>query len=64
MAAERQMDPKSVLEEEVLPKLDEAKQKLEQFDQRLRAFVVEHPFLALGGAVFVGYLVARAAQRR
>lgn len=64
MAAETDLGTKSVLESEVLPRLDEAKQKLDQLDQRVRSFVVEHPVLALGGAVLLGYLVARAASRR
>ncbi len=32
-------------------------------DRRARALSREHPFLALGGAVLVGFLVGRVASR-
>ncbi len=64
MTTEQQMESKNVLESEVLPRLDEAKHKLDELNQRVRGFVVEYPVVALGGAVLLGYLVARAAQRR
>lgn len=64
MTAAQQMESKTALESELLPRLDEARQKLDELNQRVRGFVVEHPVLSLGGAVLLGYLVARAAQRR
>ena len=64
MTTEQQIKAKNVLESEVLPRLDEAKHKLGELNDRVRAFAVERPLLALGGAVLLGYLLARVAQRR
>ena len=41
----------------------EVADKLGALDRKARAFSREHPFLALTGAVLVGFIVGRAASR-
>ena len=41
----------------------EASQRLAQVDRRARTLSHDHPFLALAGAVFFGFIVGRAASR-
>ena len=64
MTMEQQLRANKVLESQVLPRLEEAKQKLDEVNQRVRGFAIQHPVVALGGAVLLGYVIARAALRR
>ena len=64
MTIEQQLRANKVLESQVLPRLEEAKHKLDELNQRVRGFSIEHPLVALGGAVLLGYLIARVALRR
>lgn len=45
------------------PRLSELQQRLQEMDQRTREFVVEHPFMAVGIAVGVGYMIGRIVSR-
>ena len=53
--------------QEIAHKLQEQgerlREQLETIDERTRAFVQEHPLVAVGGAVFLGYVIARFASR-
>jgi ElaB/YqjD/DUF883 family membrane-anchored ribosome-binding protein len=53
--------------QEIAHKLQEQgerlREQLETVDVRTRAFVQEHPLIAVGGAVFFGYVIARIASR-
>ena len=42
---------------------ESARERLEEADRRVRAFVREHPFVALGAAVASGFFLARIASR-
>jgi ElaB/YqjD/DUF883 family membrane-anchored ribosome-binding protein len=52
------------LEEVLRDGLDEARELASEADRRLRDLVVEHPLLALGGAVVAGYALGRLLRRR
>lgn len=53
--------------QEIARTLQQQSERLrEQFhdlDERTRAFVQEHPLVAVGGAVLFGYVIARIASR-
>ena len=46
------------------PQIDEAKQRLEDANGRITAFVQEHPGACLVGAIALGYAIARIARRQ
>lgn len=50
-------------EEAVDSPYDEARRRVADADRQVRQFVVEHPFVAVFGAVAVGYFVGRLVSR-
>jgi ElaB/YqjD/DUF883 family membrane-anchored ribosome-binding protein len=42
---------------------EKLREQLSTIDTRTREFVQEHPIVAVGGAVFLGYVIARIASR-
>ena len=45
------------------PALDDVKDRLRSVNERVSAFVREHPAACVAGAVALGYLAARLARR-
>lgn len=56
-------DEPEELDEQDTPALSDVRQRLQEIDQRTREFVVEHPFMAVGIAVGVGYMIGRIVSR-
>lgn len=42
---------------------EELKERARELDSRTRSFVMERPFVAVGGALAVGFLIARLLRR-
>jgi ElaB/YqjD/DUF883 family membrane-anchored ribosome-binding protein len=47
----------------IRPTLDDVKDRLKSVNDRVSAFVREHPAACVAGAVALGYLAARLARR-
>ena len=52
------------LQAKLAPQLEEARDKLSDFNSRAKAFIRERPGTCLLGAVAAGYLIGRLASRR
>lgn len=46
------------------PQIEEAKDRLQSFNNQVTGFIKEHPAACLLGAAAVGYLLARLARRQ
>lgn len=57
-------DPMSAARERLGPRLDEAKQKLESLNLKVKSFVKENPGTALLGALAVGFVVGRLVSKK
>jgi ElaB/YqjD/DUF883 family membrane-anchored ribosome-binding protein len=51
------------LVDRIRPTLDDVKDRLKSVNDRVSAFVREHPAACVAGAVALGYLAARLARR-
>lgn len=49
--------------EEIIPGVDSAAASLESLDQQLRPYIEAHPFVAVGIAAGVGFLIGRLVSR-
>lgn len=52
------------LEDRFAPKIEEARQQLNLFNQRAKSFIRENPGTTLLCAVGVGYLIGKLASRK
>jgi ElaB/YqjD/DUF883 family membrane-anchored ribosome-binding protein len=56
-------DAANDLVDRIRPALDDVKDRLKSVNERVSAFVREHPAACVAGAVALGYLAARLARR-
>lgn len=52
------------LEEKLGPKLEEAKERLGDLNDKAKDFIRENPVACVAGAVVVGFLIGRLASRK
>jgi hypothetical protein len=53
-----------IIPAEMGERLSEAREGLDELDQRIRHTVSEHPLMCVAGAILTGYLVGRVIARR
>lgn len=57
-------DPLRALEDRLGPKLEEAKARLENINEKTKSFIRENPGASLLGAAALGFLVGRLVSRK
>jgi len=57
-------DMQKKVEERLLPKLQEAKERLDETNSRLKGFIRQNPGACLLGAGLLGFAIGRWASRR
>ncbi len=62
--SQHEEDPVKVLEDRLGPKLEEAKQRLSNLNERTKDFIRENPGASLIGAAAFGFLVGRLVSRK
>ncbi len=59
-----EQDPVKALEERLGPKLEEAKQRLENLNEKTKDFIRQNPGVSLLGAAAFGFLVGRLVSKK
>ena len=59
-----QQDPVKALEERLGPKLEEAKARLKNLDEKTKDFIRQNPGVSLLGAAAFGFLVGRLVSKK
>ena len=60
---ERMEDAARAIEDRVRPRIEDAKRRMSDVNERVTSFIKENPGKCLLGALALGYLIARVARR-